>query len=126
MDDDEEARPANWVSLPHYDSFVAYAPGSGITVAALGNTSAELRPLMDSSFDPDALAGLAALLLKPLSAVSARSRHRSGSRSAPARDELQERLSVIAQAMSGTAAPLSRAADATPTSRRLRGPSFGR
>jgi D-alanyl-D-alanine carboxypeptidase len=49
-----------------YDAFVAYSPSSRITVAALGNTSAELKPLEHSTFDQFALAGLASEMLKPL------------------------------------------------------------
>jgi D-alanyl-D-alanine carboxypeptidase len=54
-------------AVPGYDSFVAYSPSSRITVAALGNTSVELKPLEHSQFDPYALAGLAEELVQPLS-----------------------------------------------------------
>jgi Beta-lactamase len=53
--------------LPGCDSLVAHSPSSGITVAALGNTSAEGNPLKHSTYDRYALGGLAFELPKPLS-----------------------------------------------------------
>ncbi|MCD6015642.1 MAG: hypothetical protein K0R88_1726 [Solirubrobacterales bacterium] len=48
-------------------ALLAHSPSSGITVAALGNTSAEGNPLKHSTYDRYALGGLAFELLKPLS-----------------------------------------------------------
>jgi D-alanyl-D-alanine carboxypeptidase len=54
--------------VPGYDSLVAHSPSSGITVAALGSTSAENNPLTRSPLDRLALAAVAYGLLEPLSA----------------------------------------------------------
>ena len=54
--------------VPGYDSVVAHSPSSGITVAAIGNVSAENNPLTHSPLDRFALGAVAVGLLKPLSA----------------------------------------------------------